>query len=246
MAILPVYSSYTDARWSKVTPSSFICSRRSIGSLPRASARLTTTRSTFSLATIRGMSAIVPMTPGFSTGSPTRSASVSTKPTISTPSSLRRSWISRASATEAALVPTSSRRSLGPTRRAAQSNSTRHADHDAQHQARGDEEDAPADDQVRQPEIGERRAAATRPRARAAGARPARGDRRPRAGRTARRSRGTSGRRRRRARPCPAGPTTRTRGPACRGAARPPPRPRARSAVVSARTSSAVLRGTRW
>ncbi len=50
-AILPVYSSYTDARWSNETPSpSFISSSLFIGSLPRASARLTTTRSTFAAA----------------------------------------------------------------------------------------------------------------------------------------------------------------------------------------------------
>ena len=45
----------------------------------------------------RGMSSMVPMTPGLSTGAPTRAGSGSTKPTISTPSSWRRSNSSRAS-----------------------------------------------------------------------------------------------------------------------------------------------------
>ena len=55
-----------------MTPSSFISSSLSIGSLPRASARLTTTRSTPRARTIAGMSSMVPMTPGLITGVPTR------------------------------------------------------------------------------------------------------------------------------------------------------------------------------
>ena len=46
-------------------------------------------------------------------------------PTMSTPSSLRRSNSSRASATLPWLVPSSSRRSRGEARRATQSNSSR-------------------------------------------------------------------------------------------------------------------------
>jgi hypothetical protein len=49
------------------TPSSFISSSLSIGSLPRASDRLTTTRSTPRARTIAGMSSTVPMTPGLNT-----------------------------------------------------------------------------------------------------------------------------------------------------------------------------------
>ena len=120
-AIFPVYSSYTDARWSNTTPSSFMSRRRSIGSLPRASARLTTTRSTWCSRTILGMSSTVPMTSGLVSCGPT----VSTNPTISAPSSWYRDRSSAARPTAAGPVPTTSRRSAGPTRPTVHSNANR-------------------------------------------------------------------------------------------------------------------------
>ena len=77
-----------------------------------------------------GMSSIVPMTPGLITGAPTRAGSGSTNPTISTPSSWRRSNSSRASSTAAGPVPTSSSRSRGATRRVSHSNSQAPAGHE--------------------------------------------------------------------------------------------------------------------
>jgi len=74
-----------------------------------------------------GMSSIVPTTPGLITGAPTRDGSGSTKPTMSTPSSCRRSNSSRASTIAAGLVPTSNSRSRGISRDVITSNADRHA-----------------------------------------------------------------------------------------------------------------------
>ncbi len=70
---------------------------------------------------------MVPTTPGLITGAPTRAGSGSTNPTISTPSSIRRSNNSRASTTAAGPVPTSSSRSRGARCFINQSNELRHA-----------------------------------------------------------------------------------------------------------------------
>ena len=70
---------------------------------------------------------MVPTTPGLITGAPTRAGSGSTKPTMSTPSSWRRSNNSRASVTAAGLVPTSSSRSRGARWLVTQANAERHA-----------------------------------------------------------------------------------------------------------------------
>ena len=96
---------------------------------------------------------MVPMTPGLRTGAPTRAGSGSTKPTISTPSSWRRSKISRARSTAAGLVPTSSSRSRGRTWRLIHSNAMRQPMTSVMTSDGGDHEDAAADHQRRQPEV---------------------------------------------------------------------------------------------
>ena len=100
----------------RARPSSFMSSSLSIGKRPRASARLTTTRSTPCFLTSIGMSSTVPMTPGLSTGVPTGVASAVDEADDLDASS-RRSCSSRASDTAAAFVPMISRRSRGPTAR---------------------------------------------------------------------------------------------------------------------------------
>jgi len=95
-------------------------------SLPRASDRLTTTRSTSRSFTMAGMSDTTPMIPGLISDMPTRLRSVSTKPTSSTPISRRRVKSSRASSTAAGLVPTMRSRSTGWRCPASQSNANRH------------------------------------------------------------------------------------------------------------------------